>query len=55
MTKQEIINEIARLKKDLEMYEKWAKKSSYNQANAFYVPYTKGAIAQLEKELSVKA
>lgn len=55
MTKQEIINEIARLKKNLEMYEKWAQEPGYNQAKAFYVPYTKGAIAQLEKELSVKA
>lgn len=55
MTKQEIINEIARLKKNLEMYERWAKESPYNQANAFYVPYTKGAIAQLEKELNSKA
>lgn len=55
MTKQEIIQEIARLKKDLAMYEKWAEEPGYNQAKAFYVPYTKGRIAQLENELNSKA
>lgn len=52
MSKQEIMQEIARLKADLEMYEKWAKQSPYNQAKVFYVPYITGKITQLENELN---
>lgn len=51
MTKQEIINEIAKNRKLLEMYEPYGKELGYNNYKAFHIPYTKGKIAQLEKEL----